>query len=215
MVLQEPWDLLHVPLESHGAGQPLNAQKRASKVACAALWSSLLPFELPCAPNKAAVHNPEDWFFTTPLDALLSSISCLSIRIFEWLRAQQTAHRQVPRRQTVSHRPVPSDRHVGGMRAQGNGNLSAHRAAAVRRIVMHAMMAAVVVAHAVSGPSDTLRAAVQSPRQFENSVPDHASFDVCWDTGASLTVTPDKRDFIDQVRRPSIAVRLKGTAAPQ
>jgi hypothetical protein len=104
---------------------------------------------------------------------------------------------------------------VGGIRVQGNGNLSARRTAAVRRIVMHAMMAAVVApsaAHTVSGPTDTLRAAVQSPRQFKNSMPDHASFDVCWDTGASLAVTPDKRDFVDQVRRPSIAVRLKGVA---
>jgi hypothetical protein len=127
----------------------------------------------------------------------------------------ELASRQVPRRQTGSHRPVPSDCNVGGMRVQGNGNLSARQAAAVRRIVMHAMMAAVVVpsaAHTVSGPSHALRAAIQSPHQFENSVPDHASFDVCWDAGASLTVTPDKRDFVDQVRRPSIAVHLKGVA---
>jgi hypothetical protein len=33
------------------------------------------------APNKAVVHNLEDRSFTTPLDAFLSSISCLSIRI--------------------------------------------------------------------------------------------------------------------------------------
>jgi hypothetical protein len=51
------------------------------------------------------------------------------------------------------------------------------------------MMAAVVVpsaAHIVSGPSATLQAAIQSPRQFKNSMPDHASFDVAPGGAAEL-----------------------------
>jgi hypothetical protein len=45
---------------------------------------------------------------------------------------------------------------------------------------------------------------------FRNEMPKEAQFHVIWDSGASVTVTPHRSDFVGHYSKPLISIRLKG-----
>jgi len=53
---------------------------------------------------------------------------------------------------------------------------------------------------------------LQAPGRFRASLPTSDTFDLIWDSGASISVTPDPRDFPGGVKKPSMATTLKGIA---
>ena len=63
-----------------------------------------------------------------------------------------------------------------------------------------------------------LRAALQDPSKLRSSMPSHASYPIIWDSGASVCITNDEKDFVGPIRSlPSLQVkgianRMKATA---
>jgi hypothetical protein len=57
-----------------------------------------------------------------------------------------------------------------------------------------------------------LRMALEAPTRFRNEMPKEAQFHVICDSGASVTVTPHRLDFVGHYSKPPISIRLKGLA---
>lgn len=61
-------------------------------------------------------------------------------------------------------------------------------------------------------PTFLERVAMLAPSRFISSIPFDSSLSVIWDSGASITISPDKRDFVGKVVKPSTMTQLKGIA---
>jgi hypothetical protein len=68
------------------------------------------------------------------------------------------------------------------------------------------------IAHA-STPTLLKQVALLAPHQFRSSMPPDSTFSVIWDSGASVTISPDKHDFVGPISRPSTITQLKGIIA--
>ena len=91
---------------------------------------------------------------------------------------------------------------------QSNTPRAARRANAARRIMDHLNMAEVNMT--ASGPS--MRAVLQAPSRFRSTLKADSTFAVIWDSGASVTITPNKDDFDGPILKPSTITQLKGIA---
>ena len=58
----------------------------------------------------------------------------------------------------------------------------------------------------------TLRMALQAPCRFRSAMGKEASFPILWDSGASISVSHDKDDFVGPLKKPGAISRLKGMA---
>ena len=58
----------------------------------------------------------------------------------------------------------------------------------------------------------TLRMALQAPCCFRSAMGEEASFPILWDSGASISVSHDKDDFVGPLKKPGAISRLKGMA---
>ena len=58
----------------------------------------------------------------------------------------------------------------------------------------------------------TLCMALQALTRFQSLMPKESTFPVIWDSGASLSVSPCKSDFVGHYTKPSITLKLKGLA---
>ena len=80
---------------------------------------------------------------------------------------------------------------------------------AVRKIICHVHMA-------TAGSQDITpaiyRAALMSPSRFRSTLPKQSTFSVIWDSGASMSITHDKRDFVGPLKPPGLQTQLKGIA---
>ncbi|KAI2495123.1 hypothetical protein MHU86_19397 [Fragilaria crotonensis] len=61
-----------------------------------------------------------------------------------------------------------------------------------------------------SGPS--MRAVLQAPSRFRSTLKADSTFAVIWDSGASVTITPNKDNFDNPILKPSTIIQLKGIA---
>jgi hypothetical protein len=52
--------------------------------------------------------------------------------------------------------------------------------------------------------------ALQAPAKFRNAMKKESTFLVIWDSGASISISPNKDDFIGTMDSPGIGTRLKG-----
>jgi hypothetical protein len=64
----------------------------------------------------------------------------------------------------------------------------------------------------VSDVGVTLRMALQAPVKFRQSLPVGVAFNVIWDSGASISISNDKRDFVGKIKKPGMITQLKGIA---
>ena len=55
-------------------------------------------------------------------------------------------------------------------------------------------------------------AALLSPSQFHSALPNKSTFLVIWDSGASISVSYDKCDFVGPLKKPGFTTQLKGIA---
>ena len=67
------------------------------------------------------------------------------------------------------------------------------------------------IAHATP-PSILERVALLAPSRFRSMIDSNAAFSVIWDSGASVTISPDKRDFVGAISPPSTITKLNGIA---
>ena len=56
------------------------------------------------------------------------------------------------------------------------------------------------------------RVAMLAPSRFISAIPSDSSFSIIWDSGASVTISPDKRDFVGELKRPTTITQLRGIA---
>ncbi len=60
--------------------------------------------------------------------------------------------------------------------------------------------------------STILHMALQSLDRFHKSLPKTATFPVIWDSGASISITPDCKDFVGPINTPGPITQLQGIA---
>ncbi|KAI2509754.1 hypothetical protein MHU86_4607 [Fragilaria crotonensis] len=60
--------------------------------------------------------------------------------------------------------------------------------------------------------STILRMALQSTDRFRESLPKASTFPVIWDSGASISITPDRKDFVGPINTPGPITQLQGIA---
>ncbi|KAI2500371.1 hypothetical protein MHU86_14114 [Fragilaria crotonensis] len=63
-----------------------------------------------------------------------------------------------------------------------------------------------------SSPSLLERVALLAPSRFRSMIAPDAAFPVIWDSGASVTISPEKLDFVGTISRPSTITQLNGIA---
>jgi hypothetical protein len=52
--------------------------------------------------------------------------------------------------------------------------------------------------------------ALQAPAKFRNALKKESTFSIIWDSGASISISPNKDDFVGPLTSPGIGTRLKG-----
>ncbi len=119
-------------------------------------------------------------------------------------------HRRRPRAYSShrpQYRPVPSASPKHGW---GNGRWTQRQETAARKIATQVNM----MCFDVKSPSNpaVLRMALQAPTRFRNAMPKESSFRVIWDSGASVSVSPYKSDFVGPYTKAPVSVKLKGLA---
>lgn len=124
---------------------------------------------------------------------------------------------RVPRRQRRRPRAYSSNRHqyrpvssASPKHGFGNGRWTQRQETAARKIATQVNM----VCFDIKSPSNpaVLRMALQAPTRFRNAMPKESMFRVIWDSGASVSVSPHKSDFVGPYSKPPIAIKLKGLA---
>jgi hypothetical protein len=54
--------------------------------------------------------------------------------------------------------------------------------------------------------------ALQAPIQYNNEMLSGSPFDVIWDSGASIRVSPNRSNFVGKYEKPSMMIKLLGLA---
>jgi transposase InsO family protein len=110
------------------------------------------------------------------------------------------------------YQPVPAH----GAHNMGNCNFTDRQAGAARKIQAHVNMARVKQwnASAPQGmemPSPScFKMVMQAPARFRNALRKESSFAIIWDSGASISISPNKDDFVGPMTSPGIGTKLKG-----
>jgi hypothetical protein len=115
------------------------------------------------------------------------------------------------------YRPVPASGHYG----MGNRNFTKRQDGAAKKL--HKAYANVTSTEDWSQNSDwsespdmqlspsCFRMALQAPAKFRNAMKKESTFSLIWDSGASISISPNKDDFVGTMDPPGIDTRLKGT----
>jgi hypothetical protein len=115
-------------------------------------------------------------------------------------------------RGTPNYRPVPAH----GVHNMGNCNFTDRQASAARKIQSHVNMAQVKhwnssVPQGLEMPSPScFKMVMQAPARFRNALRKESCFSIIWDSGASISISPDKDDFVGPLTSPGIGTKLKG-----
>jgi hypothetical protein len=108
------------------------------------------------------------------------------------------------------YRPVPAS----GAHNMGNPNLTCKQAGAACKIQAHVNMARVNNWNNSTESSVDLascfKMVLQAPARFCNALKKESTFSVIWDSGASISISPDRDDFVGPMSSACIGTRLKG-----
>ena len=115
--------------------------------------------------------------------------------------------RRAPNNAYVPGHPNHTRSYIGPRISQTTRRNQARHLAA-RAIIDHVYMAE--VNPTTSGPS--LKVALQAPSRFRSTLKSDSTFSVIWDSGASITISPNKEDFDGPILKPSTITQLKGIA---
>ena len=102
------------------------------------------------------------------------------------------------------YRPVTAS----GCHGLGNHRWTDKQLFAARKMAMQVNMATIP-----NGNHSTLiRMALQSTDRFRQSMPAASTFPVIWDSGASISITFDRNDFVGPITAPGTITQLQGIA---
>ncbi|KAI2496905.1 hypothetical protein MHU86_17598 [Fragilaria crotonensis] len=119
------------------------------------------------------------------------------------LRQQRRRARRLPKSNGV-YRPVSPI----GFQGLGNHQWTSKQLQAARKMAMQVNMAK----FPNGNYSTILRMALQSTDRFRESLPKASTFPVIWDSGASISITPDRKDFVGPINTPGPITQLQGIA---
>ena len=102
------------------------------------------------------------------------------------------------------YRPVTAS----GCHGLGNHRWTAKQLHAARKIAIQVNMATFPKGNF----STLLRMALQSTDRFHESMPEASTFPVIWDSGASISITHDRKDFVGTIKAPGPITQLQGIA---
>ena len=102
------------------------------------------------------------------------------------------------------YRPIAAS----GCHGLGNHRWTAKQLHAARKIAVQVNMATIPKGNY----STLLRMALQSTDRFSESMPKAATFPVIWDSGASISITHDRKDFVGPIKAPGTITQLQGIA---
>ena len=119
------------------------------------------------------------------------------------LRQQRRRARRLPKSNGV-YRPVSPI----GFQGLGNHQWTSKQLQAARKMAMQVNMAK----FPNGNYSTILRMALQSTDRFRESLPKASTFPVIWDSGASISITPDRKDFVGPINTPGPITQLQGLA---
>jgi hypothetical protein len=108
------------------------------------------------------------------------------------------------------YRPVPAS----GVHNMGNSNFTCKQVGAARKIQAHVNMARVNnwnnSAESSFDLASCFKMVLQAPARFRNALKKESTFSVIWDSGASISISPDCDDFVGPMSSACIGMRLKG-----
>jgi transposase InsO family protein len=117
---------------------------------------------------------------------------------------------------TPFYRPVPASGHHN----LGNRNFTRRQAGAAKKLHKAYVNTAATEdwgQHSDWSNSPDLefspscfRMALQAPAKFRNALKKESTFSIIWDSGASISISPNKEDFVGPMTSPGIGTRLKG-----
>jgi hypothetical protein len=125
---------------------------------------------------------------------------------------QQKKQQKGKRDRGPKYQPVPAH----GAHNMGNCNFTARQASAARKIHAHVNMALVKqwntsAPQGLDMPSPScFRMVMQAPSRFRNALRKESFFSIIWDSGASISISPDKDDFVGPLTSPGMGTKLKG-----
>jgi hypothetical protein len=108
------------------------------------------------------------------------------------------------RSKPLKYRPVAA---VG--KESGNASWTKLQAAATQKMLAHVCMAQTDVAHADAA---VLCMALQAPVKFCNSMKKESTYQLIWDSGASISISFDRSDFVGPMESAGFCTKLKGIA---
>ena len=115
-----------------------------------------------------------------------------------------------------SYRPVPASGHHN----LGNRNFTKRQAGAAKNL--HNAYVNTASTEDWSQHSDwsvspdmefapsCFKMALQAPAKFRHAMKKESTFSIIWDSGASISISPNKDDFVGPITSPGIGTRLKG-----
>ena len=109
-----------------------------------------------------------------------------------------------PPKSSSRYCPIPPS----GFQGLGNHQWTSKQLQAARKMAMQVNMAKIPNGNY----STILRMALQSTDRFRESLPKTATFPVIWDSGASISITPDRKDFVGPINTPGPITQLQGIA---
>ena len=98
----------------------------------------------------------------------------------------------------------------------GNCNFTVRQANAACKIQAHVNMARVQqwntsAPQGLDMPSPScFKMVMQAPARFRNAMKKESCFPIIWDSGASISISHDKDDFVGPMKSPGIGTKLKG-----
>jgi hypothetical protein len=114
------------------------------------------------------------------------------------------------------YQPAPASGHHN----MGNRNFTCRQAGAAKNLHKHYANTASVDAWSAHQDWSTspdvefapscFRMALQAPAKFRNAMKKELTFSITWDSGASISISPNKGDFVGPVTTADIGTRLKG-----
>jgi len=122
-----------------------------------------------------------------------------------WLPVNRSRASRPHDKKSAFYRPVTAS---GRKPEFSNMNWTDRQVHAAKKIALHVQMAQLHF----NADGTTTRVALHAPSRFRASMSNDAVFPVIWDSGASVTISPDKSDFVGSMVSPSAITQLKGIA---
>jgi hypothetical protein len=115
------------------------------------------------------------------------------------MKANQGKHQACP------YAPQPASHHHNF----GNQGLTHPQKQALEKIILNCGFVTQALG-CMSAPNPALlRAALQAPQNFKHSLPKESSYPIIWDSGASMSISPSRNDFVGPIKPVPFGARVQ------